>query len=66
MRKKRDAAEVAAFAKLVMAQDGAAAELNQRGMRSPAYTHGRLMPEEYAIHDFHQWVLTQMKQEAGK
>lgn len=61
-----DAAEVAAFAKLVMAQDGAAAELNQRGMRSPAYTHGRLMPEEYAIHDFHQWVLTQMKQEAGK
>jgi glycine betaine catabolism A len=61
-----DASEVAAFAKIVMAQDGAAAEMNQRGLRSAAYMHGTLMPEEYAIHDFHLWVLGQMNEEGGK
>jgi Rieske 2Fe-2S family protein len=60
-----DAAEVAAFAKIVMDQDADVAELNQRGLRSPAYRHGRLMPEEYAIHDFHKWVLRNMDEGAG-
>jgi Rieske 2Fe-2S family protein len=61
-----DAAEVAAFAKIVMAQDGAAAEMNQRGIRSPAYDRGRLMPEEYAIRDFHQWLLRNMDEGANR
>ncbi|WP_309667021.1 aromatic ring-hydroxylating dioxygenase subunit alpha [Tabrizicola sp.] len=56
-----DAAEVAAFAKLVLAQDAEVVELNQRGLRSPAYTRGRLMPEEYAIRDFDAWVLQEME-----
>ncbi len=56
-----DAAEVAAFPKLVMEQDGAAAEMNQRGIRSPSYAGGRLMPEEYEIHRFHQWLLAEME-----
>ncbi|TAG19013.1 MAG: aromatic ring-hydroxylating dioxygenase subunit alpha [Rhodobacterales bacterium] len=56
-----DAAHVAAFAKTVMAQDGAASEMNQRGMRSPAFSAARLMPEEYEIHRFQQWVLQQME-----
>lgn len=60
-----DAGEVAAFAKIVMAQDCEVAELNQRGLRSPAYERGRLMPEEYAIRDFHEWVLQQMKEEGA-
>lgn len=60
-----DAAEVAAFAKIVMAQDGEVAELNQRGIRSPAYTSGTLMPEEYAIHDFHKWLMRNMNEEAA-
>lgn len=59
-----DAAEVAAFAKVVMQQDAEVAELNQRGIRSPAYMQGTLMPEEYAIHDFHKWVLQNMEQES--
>ena len=58
-----DAAEVADFARLVMAQDGDAAEMNQRGLRSPAYTKGRLMPEEYEIHRFHMWLLREMQGE---
>ena len=59
-----DAAEVAAFAKIVMAQDGEVTEMNQRGIRSPAYARGRLMPEEYATHAFHKWVLKNMEEEA--
>jgi Rieske 2Fe-2S family protein len=61
-----DAAEVAAFAKIVMAQDCEVAELNQRGLRSPAYERGTLMPEEYAIRDFHRWVLRNMQEEASE
>lgn len=56
-----DAAEVAAFAKIVLAQDGEAAEMTQRGMASPAFDHARLMPEEYEIHRFHQWIRTEME-----
>lgn len=56
-----DVAEVAAFPKLVMQQDGEAAEMNQRGLRSPAFPGARLMPEEYEIHRFHQWLLAEME-----
>ncbi|MBN8631110.1 MAG: aromatic ring-hydroxylating dioxygenase subunit alpha [Rhodobacterales bacterium] len=56
-----DAARVAAFATLVMQQDGAASEMNHRGIRSPAFRAARLMPEEYEIHRFHQWLLAEME-----
>ena len=56
-----DAAAVAEFAKTVLRQDGEAAEMNQRGMMSPAYFGGTLMPEEYEIHRFHQWLLQEME-----
>lgn len=56
-----DAAEVAAFARIVLGQDGEAAEMTQRGMASPAFDHARLMPEEYEIHRFHQWIRTEME-----
>ena len=56
-----DAAAVAAFAKIVMTQDGEAAEMNQRGIRSPAFRAARLMPEEYEIHRFHRWLRCEME-----
>lgn len=56
-----DAADVAGFAKIVLAQDAAVAEMTQRGMASPAFDHARLMPEEYEIHRFHQWITTEME-----
>lgn len=56
-----DAAKVAAFAKIVLEQDGDAVEMNQRGIRSPAYAHGSLMPQEFDIARFHRWVLTEME-----
>jgi Rieske 2Fe-2S family protein len=51
----------------VLLQDGEAAEMNQRGLRSPKFKRGRLMPQEFEIHRFHQWLLRQMKgeEEAG-
>jgi Rieske 2Fe-2S family protein len=55
-----DAASVAAFAKLVMEQDADASAMNQRGIASPAFTRGRLMPEEHSIHRFHDWVQKEM------
>lgn len=55
---------VAAFARMVLEQDGAAAEMNQAGMRSPAFRAARLMPEEYEIHRFHRWVLDEMERSA--
>lgn len=59
-----DAAHIAAFATTVLAQDGAAAEMNQRGLASPAFSHGRLMPEEYEVHRFHRWLLSAMGEAA--
>ena len=55
-----DLENVTGFATLVMEQDGAACELNQKGIASPAYERGRLMPEEFDIHNFHKWVLAEM------
>ena len=45
-----DLASVTDFASMVMLQDGAACEMNQRGLKSTAYTAGRLMPQEYDVH----------------
>ena len=56
-----DAARVADFARIVLGQDGDACEMNQRGLASPAYLRGRLMPEEYEIHRFHEWVLRELE-----
>lgn len=55
------AAHVAAYAKIVLQQDGDAVEMNQRGIRSPAYQTGALMPQEFDIQRFHTWVLAQME-----
>ena len=44
------------LARLVIEQDGAICEVNQRGLRSLAHRQGVLMPQEYAVHAFQQWV----------
>ena len=45
-----------AFAKLVMDQDAKACELNQKGLHAAPLEQGVLMPEEYILQRFHQWV----------
>ena len=54
-------ADTAAFAITVLEQDGMAAELNQRGLRSIRYQGGELMAEEYEVHAFQQWVREQWR-----
>lgn len=56
-----DASKVAAFAQIVLRQDAAASEMNQRGLASPAARPARLMPEEYEVHRFQRWLLGQME-----
>ncbi|PKP75504.1 MAG: ring-hydroxylating oxygenase subunit alpha [Alphaproteobacteria bacterium HGW-Alphaproteobacteria-6] len=56
-----DLAHVTDFASIVMSQDAAACEMNQRGLRSDRYRAGRLMPQEFDIHRFHQWLLSRLE-----
>lgn len=51
-----DLGNVIDFAATVLAEDAAACEMNQRGLRSEKYRAGRLMPQEFDIFKFHQWV----------
>lgn len=59
-----DAGEVAAFATLVMTRDGDAAEMTQRGLKSPKFTRAGLMPQEFDIVNFHRWLEAQMTSNA--
>lgn len=42
--------------RLVIDQDGYACELNQRGLRSRGHRQGVLVPHEYELWMFHQWL----------
>lgn len=54
--KAYDRSKIVDFAVLVMEQDGAACELNQRGLHARPFGHGVLMPEEHWVKDFQDWV----------
>ena len=47
---------IKALPMLVIEQDGAACELNQQGIKSRPFDHGILVPQEYAVWDFHEWL----------
>jgi len=51
-----DLRNVVDFASTVLREDAEACEMNQRGLRSSRFKHGTLVPQEYAIYKFHQWV----------
>jgi glycine betaine catabolism A len=51
-----DLGNIVEFTQLVMDQDATACEINQRGLHSIAHKTGILMPQEYVVHQFHQWV----------
>ena len=42
--------------RLVVEQDGSLCDLNQAGLHSRAYDQGVLVPQEYWLWDFHEWV----------
>ena len=46
--------------RLVVAQDGRVCEINQQGLRSRRHREGVLMPQEHALHEFHQWLRSRL------
>ena len=51
-----DIARACDFSAQVMAEDGDVCELAQRGLHAAAHERGMLMPEEYDVYRFEQWV----------
>ena len=58
-----DLENVTRFATLVMQQDAGGCAMNQRGLKSSAFKAGRLMPQEFDVYRFHQWVRQQLPKE---
>jgi Rieske 2Fe-2S family protein len=58
-----DLGNVVDFATLVMSQDGAACEMNQRGLKSPKFTQGVLMPQEFDVYRFQSWIRNRMNED---
>jgi Rieske 2Fe-2S family protein len=51
-----DMQAVVDFTNLVMTEDAEVCEINQRGLHALSHSRGVIMPEEYIIRQFHQWV----------
>jgi glycine betaine catabolism A len=56
----RDLSRAIEFTDLVMSEDAAICEVNQRGLRALPHSAGVLMPEEYVVRQFHDWVRAQL------
>jgi phenylpropionate dioxygenase-like ring-hydroxylating dioxygenase large terminal subunit len=56
-----DMSNVTEFLKQVLSEDGEISEVNQRGMHSAPMTQGVLMPEEYDVKNYRDWVLAALK-----
>ncbi|MEX2496376.1 MAG: aromatic ring-hydroxylating dioxygenase subunit alpha [Woeseia sp.] len=54
-----------ALGRLVIEQDSRACELNQQGLNSRQHEHGVLVPQEYALWEFHEWVRQRLAADPG-
>lgn len=57
-----DLANVTDFATQVMKEDGQACEINQQGLKSSKFIQGRLMPQEFDVRGFQQWVVAALQE----
>jgi Rieske 2Fe-2S family protein len=48
------------FTDIVMSEDAEICEVNQRGLHALPHAAGVLMPEEYAIRQFQDWVRSEL------
>ena len=60
-----DLDNIVSFGTRVLEEDAAVCEINQRGLHALRHQAGVLMPEEYELHRFHQWVREQHRCVAG-
>jgi glycine betaine catabolism A len=51
-----DLANTVEFGRLVLEQDAAACELNQKGLRAIPHESGVLLPQEIGVFAFHEWI----------
>jgi Rieske 2Fe-2S family protein len=56
----RDIMKAVDFTDIVMSEDAEICELNQRGLHALPHQAGVLMPEEYAIRQFQDWVRSEL------
>lgn len=52
-----------AVGRMLLEQDGRVCELNQQGLKSRRHEHGILVPQEYALWDFHQWLRAKLSRD---
>lgn len=55
-----DLRNIVDFTNLVMTEDAQVCELNQRGLRAAPHERGVVMPEEYVIRQFHEWLRAEL------
>jgi Rieske 2Fe-2S family protein len=55
-----DLRNVVDFTDLVMTEDAQVCELNQQGLRAGPHVRGVVMPEEYAVRQFHEWLRAEL------
>jgi Rieske 2Fe-2S family protein len=48
--------------RLVVEQDGRACELNQQGLKSSRHEAGVLVPQEYWLWEFHEWLRAKLRE----
>jgi Rieske 2Fe-2S family protein len=58
--KSNDIRNAVDFTHTVLTQDADVCELTQRGLRAAAHRSGVIMPEEYLLKQFHEWVSRQL------
>jgi len=51
-----DLESIYALARLVIEQDGEICEINQRGLHSKRHEEGMLVPQEFELWHFHEWI----------
>ncbi len=54
-------ANIVEFANRVMSEDAAVCELNQQGLHALTHARGVVMPEEYLIKQFHEWIAARLE-----
>jgi len=55
-----DMRNVVDFTNLVMTEDAQVCELNQMGLKAGPHARGVVMPEEYVIRQFHEWLRAEL------
>jgi Rieske 2Fe-2S family protein len=55
-----DMRNVVEFTNLVMTEDAEVCELNQSGLHAAPHARGVVMPEEYVIRQFHEWLRAEL------